>query len=673
MPISNRFIALRHGFKSPWPYLSLVFGGFLSVCLYLTSTNEEFTLESYQIITCAVVIAVGFLVSWLRIPFLDRHLPKIAWLVFPVLSISAFLQMETSITNTYADLKWYGYVWSFLIALSFFLFIYAICGRIWLSGVIGSVIFFVWALVSYFTLYFRGTPLAPSDIFSAGTALEVLGGYTIPLSGELVMIASLFYFSLYLSLAARFPKSGRRRWLHWTLRAVSAAAAALWIWLGGFSSLPNAVGIDMSEWDWHLAYHGNSYLCTTLLKLNTLRVTPPAGYSDAETQQLFEEMDQPSASVSTSTPNVILIINESWFDWRQVTPFTTDREVTPFMDSMENCVRGYAVNPLVGTCASEYEILTSNSMSLFPSQIPFTTMNLSSCNSIVHHLSSLGYSSVAYHPCPGQNYNRVSAYPALGFEKSYFADSDDIEYPEFENVHIGTSDASCFEVVEMLYEQRDTSQPAFIYNLTFQNHGGYLIADVNGGWWATDPERWVNVTSGFDNVRPEAEEYLTCLTYTDEAVQQLVEYFSQEEEPTVICMVGDHPPYFSETVTSYGWEDSMEEQTYRRGTPFFIWANYPIEEKDVGYIGMPQLAPLLLETAGIELSPYYQSILELNEDVPTLGSYFYGTSDGTFHSYADTDISTIPTLRRYLYFEYNNVAHSAKRVDSLFLPYSLAG
>ncbi len=671
MSEQKHFFSLCYGIRSPWLYLSFLFSALLGGGLFYVSLHSETALTSVQIVAGIVIILLGLLVSLIRISPIDNQLPKIHWLLLPVVSVLAFFQMEASIGNPFTDMLWTGYVWSILIALSLFFVIYAFTGRTWLSGVIGSVVFLIWALASYFTLYFRGIPLAPSDLLSAGTAMEVIGGYSFSLSYELVIIVSLFYLSLRLSLAARFQHKITLRRLYWGGRGGCLAAAVLWISLGCFGPLPSAAGIDIAEWDWQLTYYANSYLCTTVLKAKSMRILPPEGYTDESVQQMAEEMS--STSQSSETPNIILIVNESWFDWRQVTEYTADREITPFLDSMDNCVKGFAVNPLLGTSASEYEVLTSNSMSLFPSQNPFTIMNLSNCNSIARYLGDLGYSSVAYHPCPMQNYNRVSAYPALGFEKSYFSDSEDIEYPEIQNVHIGTSDMTCFEVVEMLYEQRDPSRPALIYNLTFQNHGGYQIADVNGGWWATDPERWVTITSGFDNVRSEAEEYLTCLTYTDEAVEQLITYFSQVDEPTVICMVGDHSPYFNETVPGYGWDNSMEEQMYRRGTPFFIWANYPIEEKDVGYIGMPQLVPLLLETADIELSPYYQSLLELEEDVPLLASHFYQTSDGEFHSYSDTDLTEIPSLRRYLYFEYNNVASSAQRVDNLFLPYSLAG
>ena len=42
-----------------------------------------------------------------------------------------------------------------------------------------------------------------------------------------------------------------------------------------------------------------------------------------------------------------------------------------------------------------------------------------------------------------------------------------------------------------------------------------------------------------------AEQYLTLANETDQAFQMLVDYFSQQEEPTIILMFGDHQPRWS--------------------------------------------------------------------------------------------------------------------------------
>lgn len=668
--MKHQIITLRHRLLHPLTFLWVILcaGG---LALW-TDLPERTELPVWEQVVFYVCLALALLFGEISVPALDRKLARIPAILLPVCACAAFLQTEVSIANPMTSLSNWGVAWNLLIAASICLVCYFLLGRMWLAGIVSGVLMTLLSVVNFFTLLFRGTPVCPADIFSAGTAAEVAGGYEITFTPAVAVILAVFLAQLAISLVFyRTEQRPASRKAAWAIRFAALAAAFVWFWIGSLPEVTAGVGLRLVDWSWSESYYPNGYLCTTLLRVNSLFYQKPPGYSDAKVTQFLDEMSaEPGERASSGElPNIILIVNESWFDWSQVTDFTTSAPVTPFLDGLDNCVRGYAVNPVVGTAASEYEILTSNSMGLFPSNNPFTQMNLKNSSSIARYLGELGYTSSAFHPCPATNYNRNTAYPALGFDNVYFGDSPELDAVDVMNIHIGFSDLSCFEVLCHLYEEQQSDQPQFLYNLTFQNHGGYQIADFNGGWWKTDPERRIYVTSGFENVRSEAEEYFTSLTYTDEAFQYLVEYFEAVDDPTVICMVGDHQSYFSESTPDghTGYESTM----YQRGTPFVIWANFPIEEEEVGYIGMPQLVPLLLQTAGVELSPYYQSITELYEEVPVLASVFYRTSDGEFHSYDLSDAAEIPgTLQRYLYFEYNNVATHTRKDSRLLTPFS---
>lgn len=145
------------------------------------------------------------------------------------------------------------------------------------------------------------------------------------------------------------------------------------------------------------------------------------------------------------------------------------------------------------------------------------------------------------------------------------------------------------------------------------------------------------------------------------AFEELTQYFAECDEPTILCMVGDHAPYLLDVEITYeGYERSMRQ----RGTPFVIWANYPIE----GYIGMVQLAPLLMKTAGLPLSPYYQTLLALHEECPVLCTGFYQEAQGNFRDYTDKkETPQSELLKQYFYFEYNNLLLPEKRIREIFL------
>ena len=67
-------------------------------------------------------------------------------------------------------------------------------------------------------------------------------------------------------------------------------------------------------------------------------------------------------------PTIIVVMSESYADLSVVGDFSTNREATPFYDSLtENTMKGYALSSVFGakTPNSEWEFMTGNSMA-FP-------------------------------------------------------------------------------------------------------------------------------------------------------------------------------------------------------------------------------------------------------------------------------------------------------------------
>ena len=77
--------------------------------------------------------------------------------------------------------------------------------------------------------------------------------------------------------------------------------------------------------------------------------------------------------------------------------------------------------------------------------------------------------------------------------------------------------------------------PAFLFNVTMQNHSGY-----SQGW--KNLERAIQVGSGQRIADPSAEQYLDLVLESDKALEQLIGHYSQAEERTMIVFFGDHQP-----------------------------------------------------------------------------------------------------------------------------------
>ena len=120
----------------------------------------------------------------------------------------------------------------------------------------------------------------------------------------------------------------------------------------------------------------------------------------------------------------------------------------------------------------------------------------------------------------------------------------------------------------------------------------------------------------------------------------------------IVCMVGDHSPSFANDIADQ--EQDPVSSLLLRSTPFIIWANFDIEDKDMGTISMNYLLPTLFETAKVPLSQYYQHMLDLMEDVPILTSWAYYDKNMNEYLY-DADSEYSKAVNDYFYMEYNNL------------------
>ena len=119
-----------------------------------------------------------------------------------------------------------------------------------------------------------------------------------------------------------------------------------------------------------------------------------------------------------------------------------------------------------------------------------------------------------------------------------------------------------------------------------------------------------------------------------------------------------------------------ELQILERSTPFFIWANYPLEQIDAAVsesdplnrMDMVMLAPTIAQQAGLPLSPFYQYLLEMKQVTPVVtGANDYMRPDGTTARYGES-AEHDAWAKGYLNLEYNNVGAHAARDQSLFAP-----
>ncbi|MCR5273187.1 MAG: LTA synthase family protein [Lachnospiraceae bacterium] len=549
----------------------------------------------------------------------------IKWVVGIVIPIALFFLMEANTHNAFTEVRPWAKLFNILIFEFMFFILAGITGRLSLAIGVLSTFAAVFGLVNYYVYEFRGTPFVPWDIFSWKTASSVAGNYDFALPIKQLLILAGFIAIMVLC--------------HFILKIKLKVKVRIALGLIGLICLVVLSGRLQNEdfQDEHSLYkflftpvfmwNVNGYLVTFDMDLPYITVDKPDGYTTENAISILEgyedeEETEVTSDAESDYPNIIVIMDEAFSDLSVLGDFDTNVEMIPFVKSLmngaENTVSGYLNVSVCGgnTANTEFEYLTGNTMRFLPGgSIPYQQYikEGSELFSLPDYLKSLGYNTYAMHPYKASGWSRDIVYPILGFDDIRFeSDMSGLTY-----LREYTSDSSAFANIIDAYENNGDDAPAFIFQVTMQNHGSY--------------------SEEYDNYTPDVvvegkesafalSQYLSLTNETDKAFKELIEYFEGEDEDTIIVFFGDHQPNDSvakHILSLNGLDvDSLTEEQYelRYQVPYIIWANFDIDEESgkdtsVNYLGMQTLL-----AAGVPLAPYQKLLDELSEYYPIISA-----------------------------------------------------
>ncbi|MDE7251583.1 MAG: LTA synthase family protein [Acetatifactor sp.] len=517
--------------------------------------------------------------------------------------------------------------------------------------------------VNFFVYAYRGVPLKVSDLTAIRTAARVMSGYSFQPASSLAVVWALMV--LFIVYGLQTGDIGKRKPMKLRVHVASAVLGmAMAVGMGYFLLYTNYVfeaGFQNSGGSGlHHLYEFNGYLIGTCMDIQKSRVRAPEGYSHEMAEDLLEDyvfesdtQGMPDQWSGEELPHVILIMNESFADLRVLGDLELSQENLPFFNSLsENTIRGYVHASVLGggTANSEFEVFTGCSMGLLSASYPYQQYVRRPIRSMVSSMNEAGYSSWSLHPELRTNWNRLSVYQYLGFDHSLWKE----DFEDAQVLHRGVSDAETYYKVEELFENRDPGEKLFIFDLTIQNHGGY-----------TDDKALQRTVSAIGVSSDEANAYLSLVEESDNAFEQLITYFEQQDEKVIICMFGDHQPKFGDAnfyETVYSMTEGLTEEQKQWNlykTPFVIWANYDIEEAQEVEISMNYLGVLLQKTAGVPLSPYFSFLEAQMKEYPVITVNGYVDQAGKHYSW-NGDGSE---FQDYRVLQYNYLFDAAHTVE----------
>ncbi len=577
--------------------------------------------------------------------------------ITPVLS---FLMVEIMVSNYNPDMfrsySIYNVIWYIII----YYMIHSLIRNSKYTMILGGLMIYLMALVNYFVYLFRGNPLIPSDLLAWQTGVSVASNYKVSIT-EGVLAATLLMYLMYV-LACKLEKPKKKpSLLNRVLVAGSfflTAAVVYGVFFDTDLVEAKIRVLDFFAPKYTYMTYGTAF--SFVANVKAMETQEPQGYSVDKVETLLQdaayEADVREAKPSGQKPNIIVIMNEAYSDLSLVGNFETNMDYRPFTRALaNNTTQGTMYVSVFGgaTSDTEYEFLTGNSMAVLPKNcVPYQQYITDPTDSLAKTLKDQGYYNIAIHPYEASGYKRDLVYPLLGFDE--FLSMEDFKEPEYIRSYI--SDRSSFQKIIGEYEAKGKNQPVFIFNVTMQDHGGYTTEQL------FSEEESVRLTgmSGFGAV----EQYLSLQRQSDMAFQVLTDYFSKQEEPTIILMFGDHQPVAFSLFYDSG-ASKPEEYRQKYAVPFVLWANYDIPEDDVDNISANYLSTYLLKVAGLKDTAYNEYLWQLYQKVPVINGLFYMDEKNDIYSLGEaSEYSEL--VKEYQYVGYNNALDKDGRLSEYF-------
>jgi len=546
-----------------------------------------------------------------------------------------------------------------ILLLAAYLVLFAITNHLALTCTLIHGVVLLFAFADYFVYSFRQNEIVFSDVKAIGTGLSVSSEYELHLHsrGTLVLMISVIWIAFVWKLHNRI-----RSW--WKLRVVSAFCVLLCT----VTIASNTVSLNTETWEQKGTYK-NGFFLNFMLSIRDSFVSAPEGYSLAEIEKLEAEYRNKAANMASDSegtdvvrPNIIVIMNESYADLTVIGDFKTNRNATKFYDSLkEESISGYALSSVFGakTPNSEWEYLTGNSMAFLPSgSVAYQQYMQENPSNLVQTMKENDYTCVAFHPYYATGWSRNTVYPKLGFDEMHFLD----DFPQEQMLRDYVTDQELYEQIIKRFEEKNEDETLFMMNVTMQNHGGYV----------TDYEKFEEKVHKTGQSYTDANQYLSLVYESDQALEYLISYFRECDEPVEIVFFGDHQPSLSEgfykILNGKGLKNLTSEEVENLYTvPFFVWTNYESETEEASVSSLNMLSLYTMEAANMELTPYELFLKDFQEVIPAINSRgYYSKADECYKTLSEAIGEEAEWIRKYKMLQYNSLFDKKNRSEYFF-------
>ncbi|HHW00455.1 MAG TPA: sulfatase-like hydrolase/transferase [Clostridiaceae bacterium] len=500
---------------------------------------------------------------------------------------------------------------NFIPIFLFMMFVYLLTNRLWAAFSLTSLLFVTMSIVNKFKLMYRDDPFVFVDVKLVGESLIMAQKYNIRLSLKMiVLIIALIVLAIMLKIFFKYKIASRKVRIS-SLVALILAGIAIFKGFYFNADIYKKVGDKslINIWIASEQFQSKGFVYPFIYSIKDAIETPPEGYDE---KKAVEELAARNYSdiPEDQKVNIISIMLESFND------FSVFKDVEFGIDIYENfhqlqkeSIHG---NLIVNVFAGD----TINTERAFITGYYNHPNYYRKTNSFVWYFKEQGYRTEASHPITGSFYNRRNVNEYLGFDSF---DHYDNKYRYVQESYL--EDFYFFDyIIEGFKNNKKNNQPYFHFSVTYQNHGPYSTEKY------TEKE-YLKKKDGYDEANYNIiNNYFAGIYKTDQAIKKLVDYFRNEEEPTIILLFGDHNPWLGKDHTGYDMLNINLDLSTVEGfvnyfqTPYIIWANDSAKEMfNKDFIGKGNtvspnfLMAELFQHLGWEGNEYMQCLFDMKE------------------------------------------------------------
>ena len=537
------------------------------------------------------------------------------------------------------------FIVSYLIIFVICEFFYLLTFVLYVPAVIVFPVVSIASIVNILKIEFRQEPFVFTDLLLLKESADIADKYPLDFTKYLPFLIPVFIVLLILPLFIKRVK------LNWFKRIIFGAASVI---AAGcffyFTLIPQNTFIEktMTQTVWNLTteYNANGFVLEFFESVKRSLMLAPKDYNKTTVQQYASDLgyadktvgpqDAADAMSADEMPNVIAIMNESYWDSDNLTGVTFNKDPMEIVrDIMAEEGNLHLLSPQFGggTANVEYEFLTGkNTVYYPPGAMVYQQFVTKKEWSLAWYFRNIGYATTAIHPYFDWFWNRNTAYPLLGFENMYFNDGS-LNYIDVKGEFISDK-AVCDEIISR-YRQfsENGNKPVFTFAVTMQNHGGY------GPERYSEDERQIKLTIGVDDsyTNGATETFFEGIRYASEAFVYLTDYFKDVKRPTYIIMFGDHAPSFANDKDFYAINENGDLNPadyfnmYR--TPLIIWTNQTNSDvyqklQNINTISPSMLTEELFEITNLPKPGYIKMLANIKKSTSGFTSQYTLDANG---------------------------------------------